>query len=212
MKNRRSSILSVSKTLFNNQGYSNITIRMIALELKISSGNLNYHFKKREDILEALYFEMVSEFDTRIKHLEEREITLRNIKEDILFSMQRMFEYQFFWTDLYNLLRLNDKIKLHFEEVYENRFKGYEFLFNTLVDMKIMKNFESKKESQFLIERMIGFSNTWLYNSFLYQKKINQNYIELQSDNLLFMLYPYLTNLGKIECKKLVPVFFRNML
>jgi AcrR family transcriptional regulator len=208
MKNRKTNILSVSRNLFNNQGYSNVTIRMIALDLRISSGNLNYHFKKRENILEALYFEMVSEFDARIKDLGELEVNLKNIKEDIQISMQRMFEYQFFWTDLYNLLRLNDKIKLHFEKVYENRFRGYEFLFDTLIDKKIMHSFESIKESHFLIERMIGFSNTWLYNSFLYQKKINEKYIELQSYNLLFMMYPYLTNLGKIEFKKLVPDCF----
>jgi hypothetical protein len=66
-----------------------------------------------------------------------------------------------------------------------------------------MKHFEFKKESHFLIERMIGFSNTWLYNSFLYGKEINEDYIELQSDNFLLMLYPYLTDLGKNEYKDL---------
>lgn len=208
MKSRKENILSVSRTLFNNKGYGNVTIRMIALELKISSGNLNYHFKKREDILEALYFEMVLEFDTRIKHIGEREITLTTIKEDIQFSMQRMVEYHFFWTDLYNLLRLNDKIRLHFEEVYKKRFKGYQFLFNTLIEKNTMQSFELINESQFLIERMIGFGNTWLYNSFLYRKKINQNYIESQSNNLLLMMHPYLTDFGKSEYKKLVPDCF----
>ena len=48
---------------------------MIAVELKISSGNLNYHFKNREDVLEALYFEMVSEFDSRVNQLGETEIS-----------------------------------------------------------------------------------------------------------------------------------------
>lgn len=208
MKNRKQNILSTSRKLFNKLGYSNVTIRMIALELKISSGNLNYHFKKREDILEALYFEMVSNFDARIENLEDSKLSLTTIKRDIELSMQRMVEYHFFWTDLYSLLRLNDKIRLHFEEVYKKRFKGYEFLFNSLIEMNIMESFEFLKESQFLIERMIGFSNTWLYNSFLYQRKINQNYIETQSDNLLFMLYPYLTDFGKREYKRLIPDCF----
>jgi len=181
---------------------------MIAQELKISSGNLNYHFKRREDILEALYFEMVSEFDSRVKQLNEREITFETVKEDVQFSMQRMVEYHFFWTDLYNLLQLNNKIKLHFVKVYKNRFKGYQFLFSTLIGKEYLQSFELINESHFLIERMIDFSNTWIYNSHLYQKEINQNYIELQSNNLLFMLYPYLTDLGKIEYKKLVPDCF----
>jgi len=203
MKDRKQNILSISRILFNNQGYSNVTIRMIALELKISSGNLNYHFKKREDILEALYFEMVAVFDDRIKALDKKKITLKTVKEDILLSMERMVEYHFFWTDLYNLLRLNKTIKTHFEKAYKNRCKGYEFLFNFLIKQGIMQNFGFKNEGEFLIERMIGFSNTWLYNSFLYSKEINKTYIELQSDNLLYMLYPYLTELGKEEFNRM---------
>ncbi len=202
MKNRKENILSVSKILFNKKGYSNVTIRMIAVELKISSGNLNYHFKKREDILEALYFEMVSEFDSRVNQLGETETSFKSIKEEVLSSMQRMVEYRFFWTDLYNLLQLNEKIKLHFEEVYQSRFNGYEFLFEILLEKGYLQSFEFEKESQFLIERMIGFSNTWIYNSCLYDEDINQNYIELQSTNLLSMLYPYLTESAKVEYKR----------
>ncbi|WP_034243427.1 TetR/AcrR family transcriptional regulator [Aquimarina atlantica] len=208
MKNTKSNILSTSKHLFNQQGYSNVTIRMIALELKISSGNLNYHFKKREDILEALYFEMVEAFDARVKQLGDKQITLETVKEDILLSLNRMVEYRFFWTDLYNLLRLNKKIKSHFQNVYHNRLKGYEYLFDVLIEKNLMRDFEFSKESQFLIERMISYSNTWLYNSFIYNKSINEDYIELQSTNLLVMLYPYLTNRGKHQYQKLLPNYF----
>jgi len=38
---------------------------MIAMELGMSSVNLNYHYKKREDILESFYFEIVKSFDKR---------------------------------------------------------------------------------------------------------------------------------------------------
>ena len=53
MKNRKKEIVEVARTLFNAKGYSNVTIRMIAMELGMSSGNLNYHFKKKEAILEV---------------------------------------------------------------------------------------------------------------------------------------------------------------
>ena len=66
MSKKKKLILDTAKALFNEKGYHNVTIRMIALKMNMSSGNLNYHFKKREDIFEALYFEMVSEFDERI--------------------------------------------------------------------------------------------------------------------------------------------------
>ncbi|WP_299254877.1 TetR/AcrR family transcriptional regulator [uncultured Aquimarina sp.] len=208
MSKTRLRILSVSRNLFNENGFSNVTIRMIALKLKMSSGNLNYHFKKREHILEALYFEMVEVFDIRIKQLDNKEITLEIVKENVFLSLKRMIEYRFFWTDLYNLLNLNVKIKNHFENAYKERFKGYELLFKILNEKEILSNFEFSRESHFLIERMIGFSNTWLYNSFIYNLEIDNDYIESQAENLLGMLYPYFTDLGKSQYKNVFPKFF----
>lgn len=208
MSKTKTRILFTARRLFNNKGFGNVTIRMIASALNMSSGNLNYHFKKREDILDALYFEMVEEFDNRIKSLGDAEITLETIKEDISQSLKRMIEYRFFWTDLYNILRLSNKIKAHFENVYEKRFEGYRFLFQYLSDKGLMNEFQFKKESLFLIERMIGFSNTWLYNSFIYEIKIDNEYIVNQTNNLLAMLYPYLTDIGKGQLKKSVPGVF----
>ncbi|SDC64389.1 transcriptional regulator, TetR family [Algoriphagus faecimaris] len=201
-------ILTAARLLFNDLGFSNVTIRMIASELQMSSGNLNYHFKTRDDILEALYFEMVQEFDKRVEQLGIQEISFQSIKRDMHLSMKRMVDYRFFWTDLYNLLRLNQSIKAHFEAVYLKRFEGYEFLMRYLTDKGLLREFEFSTERKFLIERMIGFSNTWLYNSSIYEIEINDKYLDHQTGNLLAMLYPYLTNLGKLEFKKVRSDYF----
>lgn len=201
-------ILTAARLLFNDYGFSNVTIRMIAIELQMSSGNLNYHFKTREDLLEALYFEMVKEFDSRIEQLAVQEISFQTIKQDIYQSLKRMVDYRFFWTDLYNLLKLNKSIRVHFEAVYLKRFEGYEFLMKYLTDKGLLRPFEFTSERQFLIERMIGFSNTWLYNSRIYEIDINDNYLNHQTNNLLAMMYPYLTDLGKTHYKKVLPDHF----
>lgn len=203
MNKTKKKILSTARTLFNEQGYGNVTIRMIAQKLGMSSGNLNYHFKKREDILEVLYFEMVEVFDKRVSQLPKNEITLKTIKNDVFLSLKRMIEYRFIWTDLYNLTRENSKIKAHFEAAYKKRYKGYEFLFDYLNKKQIMRDFEFEKESHYLIQRMISYSDTWLYNSFIYEVVINDEYVDLQSNNLLSMLYPYLTDIGKNEYNSL---------
>ena len=54
----------------------------------------------------------------------------------------------------------------------------------------------------------MGFSNTWLYNSFIYDLEVNEDYIESQADNLLGMLYPYLSDLGKSQYRNLFPKYF----
>ncbi|CAM1349750.1 TetR/AcrR family transcriptional regulator [Tenacibaculum insulae] len=209
MSKTKEKILNTSRILFNELGYSNVTIRMIALKLNMSSGNLNYHFKKREDILEALYFEMVATFDERIANLEQQIPTLNKMQIDIKASMERMVDYTFFWSDLYNLLSLNKKIKTHFNTVYIQRKNGLDFVFNHFIDIQILNPFEFKKEREFLVERMINFGNTWLYASSIYKKEAFTNkYINKQTNSLMTLLYPYLTNKGKKEFQLLVPTFF----
>ncbi len=127
MPKTKKRILDAARTLFNEYGFSQVTIRMIALELDMSSGNLNYHFKKREDILEALYFEMVAVFDQRVEGVGASPITLETVKKDVGESLERMIAYRFFWTDLYYLLRRHPNIKKHFFKAAEARKKGYEF-------------------------------------------------------------------------------------
>lgn len=197
MKNTKEKILATALTLFNKFGYAHVTIRMIALELDMSPGNLNYHFKTREDILEALYFEMVEAFDSRIDDLGKQEITLPGVQQDIYLSLKRMVAYRFFWTDLYSLLRASEVIKSHFEAVYQRRFDGYTYLLNHLFEKGLLHAFEFPAERQLLIERMIGFSNTWLYNSRIYAIQPDDGFIQHQANSLLAMLYPYFTAQGK---------------
>jgi AcrR family transcriptional regulator len=192
-------ILNVSKDLFNEHGYSQVTIRMIALKLKMSSGNLNYHFKKREEILEALYFEMVTEFDQRIKELPQIEISLKRIKDSIHSSMERMIDYRFIWTDLFNILKSNETISAHFSTVYKARIEGTLFVFNQLNEIGLMRSASFENEYEMLAERMVVFGNTWIYNSQLYDRKSTKQQLKDQVNSMLAIFYPYLTAKGLKE-------------
>lgn len=209
MSSTKQNILDAARVLFNDRGYSHVTIRMIAQKLNMSSGNLNYHFKKRDDILETLYFDMVATFDKRIDSLDAQTPTLKKMLIDVQSSMERMVDYKFFWTDLYNILSLSKKIKTHFNTVYNRRKKGLNFVFDSFINSAILNAFEVEQERDFLIERMINFGNTWLYASVLYEeKKLTTLYITSQTNTLMFLLYPYLTHKGKTEIKTLIPKYF----
>ncbi|MEM6263257.1 MAG: TetR/AcrR family transcriptional regulator [Bacteroidota bacterium] len=206
MGNTRKKILDKARALFNELGYSQVTIRMIATDLEMSSGNLNYHFRKREDILEALYVEMVEVFDNRVAGLEEQKLSLAHMKSEVQTSMERMIAYRFFWTDLYNLLRANKKIRAHFEAVRKERLMGYQYVFNFFINQNLMKPASFEKEYQFLAERMMGYSNTWLYASGLYMhEKEETELVPEASFQLLSMMYPYLKASGKHEFRGLFP-------
>lgn len=194
---KREKILHVSREMFNEQGYWQVTIRMIAQKLEMSSGNLNYHFKKREDILEALYFQMVEEFDQRIERLPNVEISLDQVKKDILMSMDRMIHYKFIWTDLYRLMNGHEKLYVHFSEAYRRRLEGSLFLYQRLQQLGIMEERLTESELRLLAERMIHFGDTWIYCSEVYRTKQEEISVEEQCHKMLMILEPYMTEKGK---------------
>jgi AcrR family transcriptional regulator len=56
-RDTRQEILSTAKKLFNQRGYRAVSVQDIAGALGISKGNLTYHFKKKEHIVEAIITE-----------------------------------------------------------------------------------------------------------------------------------------------------------
>lgn len=55
--NVKQAIMDTARHLFGEQGFQNTSMRDIAKSLNISVGNLTYHYKKKEDLIEAIILE-----------------------------------------------------------------------------------------------------------------------------------------------------------
>lgn len=92
MKNStKEKILETARTLFNEEGYQNITMRRIADELHISVGNLTYHFKHKKDILEALIHNL--EFLEKEKPAQ----SCLDLNDQLRKMIQSLIEERFFF-------------------------------------------------------------------------------------------------------------------
>jgi len=138
MKNIKEIILNTSLELFNSQGLSKVTLRTIAKKIGISQGNLNYHFKKREDIIEALYFQLVNNIDKSMLGLQQSKDVLQLMVDISQTIMSNFYEYRFFLLDFVQIMRENKKIKTHYAELTTQRELQFSMLFNLLIENKII--------------------------------------------------------------------------
>jgi AcrR family transcriptional regulator len=100
----RDRILACTLTLFNEQGEPNVTTLDIANELDISPGNLYYHFRGKEALLESLLDDFIGNTQALL-HLEIDPDALS--PEDYWLFLHLLFEqiisYRFLFQDLSNL-------------------------------------------------------------------------------------------------------------
>ena len=68
----RERILELSLQLFNTYGEPNVNTTIIAEEMRISPGNLYYHFKNKDDIINSIFQQFEREIDRLLTVPEDR--------------------------------------------------------------------------------------------------------------------------------------------
>ena len=91
-------ILDASLKLFNEQGFHRVPAMRIAEHLGISPGHLAYHFKKKRDILLALFPRLEAALQETFK-LEFSHAAPQSI-DRTLYVLKALWSYRFFFIEL----------------------------------------------------------------------------------------------------------------
>ena len=193
----RETILQTSQKLFNERGVYNVTLRQIAAKTNMSQGNLNYHFKKREDILKELF----SQFSIAL-HTEFIEVAKLGPNFYFIFELARktlvlQMQYRFLIIDLNYLITDLPEIQIAVSESMTQRVNQFKQLFKAFVEKGLMRKPEYKTEYDELAMRLylLGvYSILPLTKEYeLNESKTIKKYLSI----ILSACYPYLTKTGK---------------
>jgi AcrR family transcriptional regulator len=204
MKKTKEVILDTSLELFNSLGLSQVTLRTIANKMEISQGNLNYHFKKREDIIETLYFQLVENVDSSMSSMKELKNPFQllvSISQTIMFNF---FEYRFFLLDFVQIMRQNKKIRTHYTELTILRELQFLSLLNLLIENDLMRKEVLPNEYKNLYKRFQMLSEFWISDAEIHNSKIIKKTISTYSVILIQAIFPYLTLKGQKEYHSIV--------
>lgn len=110
-------ILLTSLTLFNEEGEPNVTTVDIAAEMDISPGNLYYHFKGKEAIIESLYLTMEHELTEILKAPGTESIEIENIWFYLYVVFEAIYKYRFFYRNIADILMRYPDINKRFKRL-----------------------------------------------------------------------------------------------
>ena len=128
----RQRILDASLAMFNSQGEPNVTTNHIADELEISPGNLYYHFRNKDQIVERLF----DRFEERISISPPEAGSDAGAIEDLWLYLHLMFEaiwdYRFLYRNLDDIVGRHPRLRDHINRIVEAKLAAVEGLCRSL--------------------------------------------------------------------------------
>jgi AcrR family transcriptional regulator len=116
-RDTRQRILDASLAMFNAQGEPHVTTNHIADELEISPGNLYYHFRNKDDIIEQLFARYEERMDIALATPSGRLPELEDIWLQLHLVFECIWDYRFLYRDLVEILSRNRRIRMRFARI-----------------------------------------------------------------------------------------------
>ncbi|MBI2396525.1 MAG: TetR/AcrR family transcriptional regulator [Xanthomonadales bacterium] len=160
----RERILDISLAMFNERGEPNVTTNHIADELEISPGNLYYHFRNKEDIVENLFARYEEKIDRVMVAPDERLPNLEDIWLQLHLAFETMWEFRFVYRDLVDITSRNRKLRMHFARILKRATENATEVLKGLVAAGIMR--ASRAEIEATASNVVLVATFWLsYNT-----------------------------------------------
>jgi len=116
----RERILELSLTLFNDFGEPNTTTTIIADEMNISPGNLYYHFRNKDEIVNSIFADFEKQMDALLAMPAQRKVSVEDVWLYLHLVFELMWKYRFIYRDLNDLLSRNRIIETHFKRILDD--------------------------------------------------------------------------------------------
>src|ERR1700753_1794758 len=108
-------ILQAALDLFNECGTAAVSSNRIAEHCGISKGNLQYHFRNKQEIILAVFQQAISEMDAGW-YRDNLAPTLEHMTTMYVRQLQLILKYRFFYREMADLLRQDPQLRRRFAE------------------------------------------------------------------------------------------------
>lgn len=193
----RNIILNVSKTLFNERGFYNVSLRQIAAQIGISQGNLNYHFKKKEEILKELFRQSVETVTTEFVATTKLGANFYFLLELARKTYEVQVDYRFLISDRIYLMDDVPELRNQYGLIKTQRINEFNQLFKAFIQKGYMREAEFETEYEELGLRLFLLGIYTIPDLEIDFKSDRVTGLKRYLQIITTSFYPYLTEEGK---------------
>ena len=204
-KQTRQRILDASLAMFNTQGEPNVTTNHIADELEISPGNLYYHFRNKDDIIEQLFARYEERMDNALAAPSGRLPELEDIWLQLHLVFECIWDYRFLYRDLVEILSRNRRLRLRFARILKRADDRAHGVMRGLSQAGIMRG--SADELNAAATNVLVLSTFWLNYSAARGDKDEQIAIRQGIVQVMMLLAPFLRDAERLHLNTLIRAY-----
>ena len=114
-------ILGESLRLFNERGEAHVTTGMIAEALDMSPGNLYYHFRNKDQIVERLFRRFAERVDLDPPPVADAGSAIEDLWLYLHLMLETIWEFRFLYRNLDDLLARNRRLREPFNRILDRK-------------------------------------------------------------------------------------------
>lgn len=202
MNKTKKKIIEITIQLFNESGFANVKLPLIASTARISLGNLTYHFNKKEELIASIYQLFQEELALITKDYEVlSDFGEMNLQLRAFYNFQQRF--RFFYLDLLEIERAFPAIAEKHHQHIEGQIGGLEksFVYNMSIDNLVPQ--ASPIIYKHLAQQFWMCTVFWLMQLAVRGK---EGTIEDMTQSAWMLVYPYATEKGRTNYKEIFNV------
>ncbi len=197
-------ILKAALHQFNTLGTDQATVRSIAEEVGISHGNLCYHYKNTDELIEALYFQLVAEAAPMAEQAFDQSISFDTVWHQSWSTFQLLYRYRFLLLDFARIIRRMERMQQNFRQLMALRRHQFHHGLQQLVRNGWMRPEPVEGYYEQLITNWLIIGNHWVADSALQFEQEGLSVVRYYHRAGMAMFVPHLTGKGLQAYKRLM--------
>lgn len=204
-RDTRQRILDCSLAMFNAQGEPNVTTNHIADELEISPGNLYYHFRNKDDIIEQLFGRFEARMDEALTPPSGRLPGLEDVWLQLHLVFECIWDYRFLYRDLVDILSRNRRLRVRFARILKRADGQANLVMRGLTQAGVMR--ASAAELHAASTNILVIATFWLNYASVRGDKDEQAAIQEGIVQVMMSLAPFLRDAERMHLNTLTRAY-----
>ena len=169
----RERILETALALFNQMGEPAVAATSIAFEMGISPGNLYYHYRSKEEIVEDLFAAFRREIEATLAAPEKRAAHAEDIWLFLHLVFEAIWKYRFLYRDINDLVARYRTVEVQFRRILAHKLRVAEQILAGLV--KAGQLTARPDEIATLAQNMVLVATYWMSFEFARDPRVPQD-------------------------------------